>query len=306
MMVDGPDWVRGRYPQVVDWLCRQHDHGALLASACTGVLLLAETGLLKGREATIHWAFAPTFHRNFPDVCLHTEEALIAVGDEDGDEDIVMTGGVMSWHDLALYLIARYVGPVAAQAMARMLMLEWHGAGQAPYIEFTPELGHGDGLVAERQRWLERHYMIANPVEEMTTGSGLSRRTLERRFHKATGRSPISYIQQLRIREARRLLERTTMPIDEIGFVLATRTRRSSGVCFNARPVSIPAPIDENSGWVRYVEARPSWELVLVAWVEDNWSGGFRGIVCEPLIEVALADITRRIWEQQPRQRVRR
>jgi AraC-like DNA-binding protein len=176
--------------------------------------LLAETGLLKGREATIHWAFAPTFHRNFPDVRLRTEEVLIA------HEDIVMTGGVMSWHDLALYLIARYVGPVAAQAMARMLMLEWHGAGQAPYIEFTPELGHGDGLVAERQRWLERHYMIANPVEEMTTGSGLSRRTLERRFRKATGRSPISYVQQLRIREARRLLERTTMPIDEIGFVV--------------------------------------------------------------------------------------
>lgn len=220
MMVEGGDWVRGRYPQVVDWLCRQHDQGALLASACMGVLLLAETGLLKGREATIHWAFAPTFHRNFPDVRLRTEEALIAVRDEDGDEDIVMTGGVMSWHDLALYLIARYVGPVAAQAMARMLMLEWHGAGQAPYIEFIPELGHGDGLVAERQRWLERHYMIANPVEEMTTGSGLSRRTLERRFRKATGRSPISYVQQLRIREARRLLERTTMPIDEIGFVV--------------------------------------------------------------------------------------
>jgi transcriptional regulator GlxA family with amidase domain len=75
-------------------------------------------------------------------------------------------------------------------------------------------------LVAERQRWLERHYMIANPVEEMTTGSGLSRRTLERRFRKATGCSPISYVQQLRIREARRLLERTTMPIDEIGFVV--------------------------------------------------------------------------------------
>lgn len=220
MMVDGPDWARGRYPQVVDWLCRQHDQGALWASACTGVLLLAETGLLKGREATIHWAFAPTFHRNFPDVRLRTEEAPIAVHDEDGDEDIVMTGGVMSWHDLALYLIARYVGPVAAQAMARMLMLEWHGAGQAPYIEFIPELGHGDGLIAERQRWLERHYMIANPVEEMTTGSGLSRRTLERRFRKATGRSPISYVQQLRIREARRLLERTRMPIDEIGFVV--------------------------------------------------------------------------------------
>jgi hypothetical protein len=54
------------------------------------------------------------------------------------------------------------------------------------------------------------------------------------------------------------------------------------------------------------LSARPSWELVLVGWVEDNWSGGFRGIVCDPRIEVALADITRRIWEHQPPQQVRR
>lgn len=214
MMFEGPDWVTGRYPQLVDWLRRQHGQGATLASACTGVLLLAETGLLDGREATIHWAFAPTFRRNFPAVRLRTEEVLITAGDK---REFVMTGGVMSWHDLALHLIARHVGPIAAQAMARMLMLEWHGEGQAPYIGFTPGFEHGDGLIAQLQRWLEKHYMQANPVEEMTSGSGLARRTLERRFRKATGHSPIAYVQQLRIREARRLLERTDMPVDEIG-----------------------------------------------------------------------------------------
>lgn len=141
------------------------------------MLLLAETGLLDGREVTIHWAFAPTFHRNFPRVRLRTEEVLITVGERD---NFVMTGGVMSWHDLALHLLARHVGPGAAHSIARMLMLEWHGEGQAPYIEFAPDLDHDDALIAELQAWLKTQYAIVNPVDEMVAGSGLNRRTLER------------------------------------------------------------------------------------------------------------------------------
>lgn len=72
MHVAGPDWLPGRYPGLVSWLRAQHRRGALMASTCTGVLLLAETGLLASREATIHWAYAPTFRRNFPDVRLRT------------------------------------------------------------------------------------------------------------------------------------------------------------------------------------------------------------------------------------------
>jgi transcriptional regulator GlxA family with amidase domain len=217
MMVSDPGWVTGRYPRLVEWLGRQHRNGALLASACTGVLLLAETGLLEGREATIHWAFAPTFHRNFPGVRLRTEEVLVTAGDR---QEFVMTGGVMSWHDLALHLIARHVGPSAAQAMARLLMLEWHGNGQAPYIEFAPRLDHGDALVAEVQRWLATHYMTANPVAEMVARADLPRRTLERRFRKATGHVPNSYVQNLRISEARRRLERTSLPVEQIGLAV--------------------------------------------------------------------------------------
>jgi transcriptional regulator GlxA family with amidase domain len=215
MMFDGPDWVVGRYPGLVSWLRAQHRRGAVLASACTGVLLLAETGLLDGREATIHWAFAPTFNRNFPDVRLRTKEVLLTAGDH---QEFIMTGGVMSWHDLALYLVARYVGPSAAQLMARLLMLEWHGEGQAPYIDFAPNLDHGDSLVAELQSWIAKHYMVANPVDEMLARSDLARRTLERRFRKATGHTPIRYVQQLRIAEARRRLERTSAPVEQIGF----------------------------------------------------------------------------------------
>jgi transcriptional regulator GlxA family with amidase domain len=190
-----------------------HRHGAILCSACTGVLLLAETGLLNGREATIHWAFAPTFRRNFSEVRLRTEEVLITSGDR---YELVMSGGVMSWHDLTLHLITRYVGPTAAQAMARLLMLQWHADGQAPYIGFSPRMDHGDSLILRLQKWLQEHYMIANPVEEMVAQSGLARRSLERRFRKATGSSPIAYAQDLRIEEARRRLERTNIPIEKV------------------------------------------------------------------------------------------
>lgn len=129
-----------------------------------------------------------------------------------------MTGGVMSWHDLALYLIARHVGPTAAQAMARMLMLEWHGEGQAPYIDFTPHRDHGDAIVASLQRWLDEEYATADPVGALVARSGLAQRTLERRFRRATGHTPLAYVQNLRIAQAKRLLERTSESVERIGF----------------------------------------------------------------------------------------
>ncbi len=213
MMFKDRRWLTGRYPDLVAWLLRQHEHGALLASTCTGVLLLAETGLLRGREATLHWAFAPTFRENFPDVRLRTEQVLITSGER---RELVMTGGITSWHDLALHLMARYVGPTAARAMGRLLMLEWHGDGQAPYIEFVPRLEHGDAEVREAQRWLAQHLAASHPVDRIVARSGLSRRTLERRFKSATGHAPIGYVQHLRVAEAKRRLERTSQPVEEI------------------------------------------------------------------------------------------
>jgi transcriptional regulator GlxA family with amidase domain len=215
MMVDGVDWVCGRSPGIVGWLREMHARGALLCSACTGVLLLAETGLLDGREARIHWAFAPTFRRNFPLVRLRTDEVLVTAGERG---EFVLTGGVTSWHDLALQLIAMHVGPTAAHAMARLLMLQWHSEGQAPYVGFHPPRDHGDGLILDLQAWLDAHYTSANPVEEMVRRCGLSRRSVERRFRRATDRTPIAYVQALRVEEAKRRLERSDTPVDEIGY----------------------------------------------------------------------------------------
>jgi transcriptional regulator GlxA family with amidase domain len=189
----------------------------MLCSACSGALLIAETGLLSGREATLHPAYAATFRANFPDVRLRLEETLIATGER---EELVSAGASASWHDLVMYLVARHVGPTAAQAVAKFLLLQWHSDGQGPYVPFDPPRGHGDAIVSDAQEWLRTHSAVASPVTEMVERSGLPERTFKRRFTKATGYSPIAYVQHMRVEDAKRRLERTSEPVDDISYAV--------------------------------------------------------------------------------------
>ena len=217
MMVEDSEWKKGRYPAIVRWLSNMHAQGAILCSACSGVLLLAETGLLDRREATIHWAYARTFRRNFPDVRLRLEKVLVTAGER---QQFVMSGASASWHDLVLYLVARHVGPAAAQAIAKFMLLQWHMDGQAPYVVFETPTDHGDAVVLDAQKWLSEYFSVASPVDEMVRRSGLPERSFKRRFSKATGYSPIVYVQHARIEEAKRRLERTAEPIEEISWAV--------------------------------------------------------------------------------------
>lgn len=208
-------WRPRRYPALVEWLAHVHARGAILCSACSGIFLLAETQLFDDRDATIHWSYAPAFRRLFPRVRLFPERALVVSG---ARSDLVSSGASMSWHDLALYLIARHAGPTVAQAVAKFFALVWHRDGLGPYIVFEGNRDHGDAAVLAAQAWLEGHFSVASPVEEMVRRSGLAERTFKRRFTAATGLAPLAYVQQLRVAEAKRRLERTRDAIDEIGW----------------------------------------------------------------------------------------
>lgn len=215
VMVQHGIWKTGRYPDVVQWLRDMHSRGATLCSACSGVLLLAETGLLDGKEATMHWAYASTFKQNFPQVRLCLEKILVIAGEHD---QFVMSGVSASWHDLVLYLIARHVGPTAAQAMSKFFALQWHRDGQAPYLVFDLPIDHEDAVIRDAQVWLSEHFSIAAPIAEVVKQSGIPERSFKRRFSKATGYSPIAYVQHLRIEDAKRRLERTDASIDRIAW----------------------------------------------------------------------------------------
>jgi len=215
IMTDTSTWHRGRHPLVTQWLTAMHEAGALVCASCSGVFLLAETGLLDGKEATMHWSHARAFVKAFPEVKLNLAKVLAVTG---GRGEIVMSGAATSWHDLVLYLVTRQLGPAVAHVLAKFHAMQWHADGQAPFVVFTPAMDHGDVLVFKAQQWLQVNYSIGIPVEEMVRLAGVPERTFKRRFTRATGLSPIQYVQHLRVDQAKRLLESTSVPVDEISW----------------------------------------------------------------------------------------
>ena len=112
----GPDeHLRGRYPELMDWIRRQRDRGASIYSACSGAVMLAETGLLDQCEATSHWGYQDLFRKYYPNVRFRPKQNL-AFADPLGQ--IVTAGGTTSWHDLAIHIISRHCSPGEALRIA--------------------------------------------------------------------------------------------------------------------------------------------------------------------------------------------
>lgn len=208
-------WQQGRYPRLVAWLKRMHERGALLCSACSGIFLLAETGLFDGQNATVHYVYASRFSACYPTVRVHPERVLVISGTR---EELVSSGASTTWHDMALYLVARHAGAAMAQEFARLFALQWHQDGLTPYMVFKGKDDHGDAEIRGAQEWLGEHFSVKNAVDEVVKRSKLAERTFKRRFVAATGIAPIAYVQRLRIEDAKRRLERSDEPIDEISF----------------------------------------------------------------------------------------
>jgi transcriptional regulator GlxA family with amidase domain len=208
-------WTKGRYPRLVAWLQRMHDGGAMLCSACSGIFLLAETGIFDGRDATVHFGYARIFAALYPTVAIHPERVLVISG---AREELVCSGASNTWHDLVLYLTVRHAGATIAQQVARSFALQWHQDGLTPYIVFEGRTDHGDGEILSAQQWLSRNFSVAHPVEEMIKRSKLAERTFKRRFTAATGLAPLEYVQRLRMEDAKRRLERTDNAVDEISW----------------------------------------------------------------------------------------
>jgi transcriptional regulator GlxA family with amidase domain len=210
----GPDEpMKGRYPALMDWIRRQHAKGASIYSACSGAVMLAETGLLDECDATSHWGYQDLFRTHYPKVRFRPEPNL-AFADPAGR--IVTAGGTTSWHDLAIHIIARHCSPGEALRIAKVYLLKWHGEGQLPYETLIRNNPHADAVVRGCEEWLAEHFREHVVIQRAVASSGIAERTLKRRFKIATGSSLIDYVQNLRVEEAKRLLETGSMPVDEI------------------------------------------------------------------------------------------
>jgi len=207
--------IKGRYPVLMQWLRDMYSKGSALYSACSGAIMLAESGLLDGRPATSHWGYQDLFHQQYPRVDFQPEPNLVFA---DPAGRIVTAGGTTSWHDLAIHIISRHASAGEALRIAKVYLLKWHGEGQLPYASLVRSAPHADSVVRNCERWMKKNYRSANAVQKVVQQSGIAERTLKRRFKAATGSTLIEYLQNLRIEEAKRLLESGSMPVDEISF----------------------------------------------------------------------------------------
>lgn len=202
---------------IVHGLRAAHGAGCALASVCAGAFLLAETGLLDGRRATTHWAYAEAFAARFPEVALDPDQLIIDQG------DILTAGGLMSWTDLGLKLVDRFLGPSVMLETSQILVLDPPGREQRFYSAFAPRLNHGDAAILKVQHWMQANGGKEAALPMLAVRAGLEERTFLRRFQKATGITSTDYAQRLRVSRARELLQFGQDPIDAIAWEVGYR-----------------------------------------------------------------------------------
>lgn len=213
LMVAPQASIAGHYPLEIEWLRAVYRQGAILSSACSGALLLAEAGLLDDQDATTHWAYCDSMSACYPRLRMHPQRALVVAGE---GQRLIMAGGGSSWNDLGLFLIARFFGIEEAMRVARLQLLDWHHIGQQPFAALTRKRHTDDALIAKTQVWIAEHYEQDAPVAAMVRMSGLTERSFARRFARATGMSPLEYVHLVRLEESKQVLETTDLPIDAV------------------------------------------------------------------------------------------
>lgn len=200
-----------------DWLRNHHQAGVILCSVCAGAFVLGETGLLAGRTVTTHWQHTAEFRARFPEVRLDADRLIIDEG------DIITAGGVMSWTDLGLSLVERFIGPTVMMETARMLLIDPPGREQRYYSVFSPNFKHSDSAVLKVQHWLQATAAVDTALSNLAAEAGLEERTFLRRFQKATGMTTTEYSQRLRVAKAQELLQFSRLPIDRIAWEVGYR-----------------------------------------------------------------------------------
>jgi transcriptional regulator GlxA family with amidase domain len=208
------DFSTERIKETGLWLKERHLKGTTIAAICTGSFILAESGLLDGRNATTNWQFAGEFGRKYPKVNLKADEILVE------DSGLICTGAASAFLNLCLEIIERYGSKELACLCSRSLLIDADRKSQAPYMMRDFFKGHADNRILKAQQLMERK--IAGPVciDEIAGEVSLSPRHFKRRFKKATGDSPLAYLQNLRVETAKKHLEGGMDTVNEIAFMV--------------------------------------------------------------------------------------
>ena len=222
-------------PEVLDALRRAHARGARLLSICSGVFVLAATGLLDGKRATTHWRYADKLRARYPNITVEPNVLYVDEG------NVLTSAGSAAGIDLCLHVVRRDYGADVANRVARRLVVPPHReGGQAQYIA-EPLRVEAQGL-APLLDWTLRRLDKPLSVTDLATRAKMSERTFARRFVEETGTTPHRWLTQQRLIAAQRRLETTRDSIDEVaqavGFETAGALRHHFRLAFGTTPMS--------------------------------------------------------------------
>ncbi|MBO9564039.1 MAG: helix-turn-helix domain-containing protein [Niastella sp.] len=201
--------IRQNQP-LIDWINEQYKNGAEIASMCSGAFLLAATGLLEGRLCSMHWQKVEEFRRLHPNVKV-IEDRIIT--DEKG---IYTNGGAYSFLNLMLYLVEKFFDRQTAIFCSKIFQIDIERTTQSQFAIFHMQKSHGDDVISRAQTYIEENIDVRISFEKLATDLAVSRRNFDRRFIKATGNTPVEYLQRVKVEAAKKELERGRKTIFEI------------------------------------------------------------------------------------------
>lgn len=209
--------IHGAHEQMLEdnleflpWIIDHYKQGTEVVSLCIGAFLLAETGLLDGKKCTTHWLHANRFRTMFPKVELLDDKIMTE------EQGIYTSGGAYSYLTLLLYLVEKYAGREMAILISKTFMIDMSRSSQSTFIIFQGQKMHEDEAIKQAQEYIELHYQDKITVDQLADMLAVGRRSLERRFKKATSNTLIEYIQRVKVEAAKKNFETNRKNINEV------------------------------------------------------------------------------------------
>lgn len=203
-----------RHKELVRWLGKQHKQGATLCSIGTGTYFLAEADLLDGLAATTHWRYFDEFARRYPKVRLQRKRFITH------EDRIYCTGSVNAVRDVMLHFVEILFSPQVSDEVARHFTHELKRSHESMLLAVEQHHTHHDELIIKVQEWMQRNYPKDISLTALARQFGLNTRTFNRRFRQAADTTPLQYLQEIRIKQARELLKHSNLSISEIAFAV--------------------------------------------------------------------------------------
>jgi transcriptional regulator GlxA family with amidase domain len=188
----------------------QYAQGATICSITTGSYFLAEAGLLNGRPATTHWRFFDHFQKRYPAIKLQRKRFIT------GTDRLYCTGSVNAARDLMLHFIELLYDKAITSEVSRHFTHELKRSYESLLLSQDPQRIHHDELIIKVQEWLQLNFQAPVEVIQVAAQFGISVRSLNRRFKQATNTTPLHYLQEIRIEQAKELLKQSNLVVSEV------------------------------------------------------------------------------------------